>query len=127
MPLRMTVRMPRSVEISQSTGISPPVMPPGVAGSSVRGSGASRVHRTNPSGDGAPAATPRLKGSFFHRGAGDDVHPTNAGAVAIPNAPAPTVRRKERRVSRAIEGRGRTAIAGHALWGRGRYWRIRGL
>src|SRR5271155_5205755 len=38
-------------------------MPPGVSGLLESGSGASRVHTTNPSDRGAPAATPRLKGS----------------------------------------------------------------
>ena len=37
-------------------------MPPGVSGLTDNGSGASRVHSTNPSGRGAPEATPRLNG-----------------------------------------------------------------
>src|SRR5262249_13618291 len=38
------------------------LMPPGVSGLLDNGSGASRVHSTNPSGRGTPEATPRLNG-----------------------------------------------------------------
>src|SRR5260221_8660924 len=77
-------------------------MPPGVVGSAASGSGASRVHSTNPSGAGSPDATPRLNGSPWRQAALlpaplPATQPTSAGAATSPAAPQAR-RRKARRV-----------------------------
>src|SRR6185312_5381872 len=91
-------------------------MPPGVAGSGLSGSGASRVHRTKPSGRGSPEATPRLNGSALQRGPGA-AQPMSEGASALPasdTAPRKTWRRVSivRRPSKLGRKRGLRGLDG---------------
>src|SRR5690349_16841395 len=70
-------------------------MPPGFSGLGDKGSGASRVHRTKPSGRGAPEATPRLNGLPFRQlwAPARRITP-GAAIVAKPAPPAATKRRR---------------------------------
>src|ERR1700674_2349295 len=73
-------------------------MPPGVAGSGDSGSGASRVHRTKPSGRGAPGATPSENGAPpLQRPPPAKAPESTAGAAASPIRPAPAPPMKRRR------------------------------
>src|SRR5579871_1359034 len=82
--------------------MSPPVMPPGVAGFAESGLGASRVHSTNPSGRGAPEATPRLNGSAVQRGACACARAMMTGATVKPRqlAASPPISRRRQRLKR---------------------------
>src|SRR4051794_37932504 len=88
------VRKPSSPATSQPTVTASGGIPPGSAGSGDSGSGASRVHSTNPSGAGLPEATPQANGS---RPAKDGPlrlpQPASAGAASVPARPARTRRR----------------------------------
>ena len=71
-------------------------MPAGDAASQFSGSGASRVHKTKPSGAGEPDATPRLNGSLLQRGAGAARRMEGAAIAAVLVAmKARRVRRRE--------------------------------